>query len=141
MKKKKKIFTLLILLDRTCACDKNCAREPSVISKASSCMDSLEALYNEINVIPTIEQCKKLELKIRKATQLLGHCNIALLHAYEVAMDGCLEQANWKGALEYSKKLEKLYLVYLTRNHPTNGLHYFKQGMEICLMFIFNLNV
>ena len=91
-------------------------------------MDSLEALYNEINIIPTVEQQKKMELKVRKATQLLGHCNISLLHAYEVLMDGSLDRNDWKGALEYSKKLEKLYLVYLSKYHPTNGLHYFKQA-------------
>jgi len=114
--------------ERSCGCDKKCERNKSAMLKALDCMDSLEALYNSINVIPTPDQHKKLEQKIGKGRQLLGHCNIALLHAYEVGMDGCLDYSDWKGALEYGKKLEKLYLVYLTKNHPSIGLHYFKQG-------------
>jgi len=92
-------------------------------------MDALEALYNDINIIPTAEQQKKLELKMRRGNQLLGHCNIALLHANEVAMDYSLEKYNWRAALEYGKKLDKLYLFYLSKYHPTHGLHYFKQGI------------
>ena len=98
------------------------------VKEAEQCMDELEALYNDINIIPTAEQQKKLEKNIRKGENLLGTFNIALLHSYEVAMDGCLDRNDWKGALEISKKLEKFYAAYLSKYHPSNGLHYFKQG-------------
>lgn len=98
------------------------------MKKASQCMDEMEALYNEINIIPTLDQQKKLRTNLQKGETVLGTHNIALVHSYEVAMDGCLENNDWTGALELSRKLEKIYLVYLTKYHPSIGLHYFKQG-------------
>lgn len=96
---------------------------------ASICSDELEALYSDIKVIPTSEQQKKLETLIKRGEKLLGPLNISLVRCYEVAMDGCLEQGLWRKALEYSKKLEKPYQMYLSKYHPSIGLHCFKQGV------------
>lgn len=94
-------------------------------------MDELEALYHEINIIPSAAQQVKVQENIRKAESILGPHNLALMHSYEVAMDGCLGINDWKGALELSRKLEKIYPIYLTKYHPSIGLHYFKQGMSV----------
>ena len=59
---------------------------------------------------------------------MLGATNIALVHSYERAMDGCVESEDWTGALTYGRRLEKPYSTYLTKFHPTIGLHYFKLG-------------
>lgn len=124
------IFSELFFLEpeRRCSCDKNCVRDETRVQSANTCMDELEALYNEINVIPTTDQRKQLFKNISKGERILSKYNIALLHAYEVAMDGCLDENDWGGALVLSKKLEEMYRMYLSQYHPSIGLHYFKQG-------------
>lgn len=113
---------------KVCSCNKNCTSDKDFMKVASICSDELEALYSDIKVIPTSEQQKKLETLIKRGEKLLGPLNISLVRCYEVAMDGCLEQGLWRKALEYSKKLEKPYQMYLSKYHPSIGLHCFKQG-------------
>ncbi|XP_012566679.1 histone-lysine N-methyltransferase SMYD3 isoform X1 [Hydra vulgaris] len=111
-----------------CSCQKNCEASNDYILKANDCMDKLQALYNSISVVPTIEQQKSLTQLIRCGEEILCSPNIALLQCYEVAMDGCIESGDWKGAFQYGIKLECSYKNYLSEYHPTLGLHYFKLG-------------
>jgi len=113
---------------KSCACDDVCKVSEEQLKKVNSCIDELEALYNTIKVIPTPEELKKLKTSLNKGEKYLGETNITLVRCYEVAMDGCLEQGDWKGALKFGKKLEKPYQTYHTNYHPSLGLHYFKQG-------------
>ena len=122
------IFRTLFLENNLCSCSKNCEASIEYLLKASDCMDKLQALYNSINVVPTIEQQKSLTEIIKCGEEILCSPNIALLQCYEVAMDGCVEQGDWKGALQYGIKLEHSYKTYLSEYHPSLGLHYFKLG-------------
>ena len=112
-----------------------CPFNEGVREKAQECCDELDALYNDIKIIPAQDQYIKLKSLLSKGERLLGPTNIPLIHCYEVAMDGSLEYDDWKGALEYGTKLETPYLVLLPENHPTIGLHYFKLGEVLYFIF------
>lgn len=112
-----------------------CPFNEGVREKAQECCDELDALYNDIKIIPAQDQYIKLKSLLSKGERLLGPTNISLIHCYEVAMDGSLEYDDWKGALEYGTKLETPYLVLLPENHPTIGLHYFKLGEVLYFIF------
>jgi len=106
----------------------SCSSDFSNLNKANDCCDEMDHLYQDIKIVPTPLQLQLLHALINKGEQIVGPTNISLVHAYEVAMDGCLEQEQWTTAYEYSKKLVKPYLVLLPQFHPSVGLHYFKQG-------------
>lgn len=113
---------------KSCACDTVCKVSEEQLKMVNSCTDELEAFYNSIKVVPSPEELKNLQACLIKSEKYLGETNINLVQCYEVAMDGCLEEGDWKGALKYGKKLEKPYQTYHSNYHPTLGLHYFKQG-------------
>lgn len=113
---------------RICNCHRTPVVDPVSHAKYSACMDDLDALHNEIKVVPTMEQQRHLKVLLDRAAKCLSPLNLSVLHACEAAMDGCLEQEDWKGALAYSLSLEKGYHFYLADYHPTLGIHYFKQG-------------
>ena len=113
---------------RSCACDTPCVIGEERLKEINLCTDELNSLYNTINVVPTPDQLKKLKKWIERGEKVLGVTNLALVHCYERAMDGCVESEDWSNALAYGRKLEKPYSTYLSRFHPTIGLHYFKLG-------------
>jgi len=113
---------------RSCACDTPCVIGEERLREINVCTDELNSLYNTINVVPTPEQLKQLKKWIERGEKVLGDTNIALVHCYERAMDGCVETEDWSAALSFGRKLEKPYTTYLSKFHPTIGLHYFKLG-------------
>jgi len=120
---------------KMCSCDGIDHKQRE--SEASTCMDELDALYHAINVVPTADQRADLERLKPRALRLLSPVNLSLLHACEVAMDGCLETEKWSDALEYSLALEEGYRFYLSKYHPTRGIHYFKLGkLQLLLDFL-----
>lgn len=120
---------------KMCSCDGIDHKQRE--SEASTCMDELDALYHAINVVPTADQQADLERLKVHALRLLSPVNLSLLHACEVAMDGCLETEKWSNALEYSLALEEGYRFYLSEWHPTRGIHYFKLGkLQLLLDFL-----
>ena len=131
------MYVLDTTIGRVCTCDNNnCLPSEEKIEAVTNSIDELDALYNEIKVVPTNDQQYRLEILIKKTENVLGEANISLVQCLEVTMDGCLELENWDKALEYGKKLEKPYQLYLSEFNPTIGLHCFKQGNRLCFIFI-----
>jgi len=113
---------------RSCACDSPCDIGEQRLAEINTCTDELNSLYNIIDIVPTPDQLKQLRKWIQRGEKVLGETNIALVRCYERAMDGCVDTEDWSAALSYGRRLEKPYTTYLSKFHPTIGLHYFKLG-------------